>query len=185
MPADTADELNLHQALHQVHGQDPSSRQLPREPPQCQGAPNRSDRTGPYSSQVQLGVAATWLGAGSHAGSHTDEQPSDPTDQPGQPAETSPRSRTDLNRRECPYGNLRIRRLGFASHDSPVRPAAWQPKVSSNLSGKLIDMKSIREVTARGSGHWYHAYDVELATWTTTGPILAVRAPGRCSSTNF
>jgi hypothetical protein len=29
-------------------------------------------------------------------------------------------------------------------------------------------MKSIREVTARGSGHWYHAYDVELATWTTT-----------------
>ena len=24
------------------------------------------------------------------------------------------------------------------------------------------------EVTARGSGHWYHAYDVELATWTTT-----------------
>jgi hypothetical protein len=49
-----------------------------------------------------------------------------------------------------------------------VRPAAWQPKVSSNLSGKLIHMKSIREVTARGSGHWYHAYDVELATWTTT-----------------
>ena len=29
-------------------------------------------------------------------------------------------------------------------------------------------MKSIREVTARGSGFWYHAYDVELATWTTT-----------------
>jgi hypothetical protein len=29
-------------------------------------------------------------------------------------------------------------------------------------------MKSIREVTARGSGHWYQAWDVELATWTTT-----------------
>ena len=29
-------------------------------------------------------------------------------------------------------------------------------------------MKSIREVTARGSGFWYHAYEVELATWTTT-----------------
>ena len=31
-----------------------------------------------------------------------------------------------------------------------------------------MHMKSIREVTARGSGHWYHAYDVELATRITT-----------------
>jgi hypothetical protein len=34
-------------------------------------------------------------------------------------------------------------------------------------------MKSIREVTARGSGHWYLAFDVELATrittWTDSG----------------
>jgi hypothetical protein len=30
-------------------------------------------------------------------------------------------------------------------------------------------MESIREITARGSGHWgYHAYNVELATRTTT-----------------
>lgn len=29
-------------------------------------------------------------------------------------------------------------------------------------------MKSIREVTARGRGHWYYDYDVELATKTTT-----------------
>ena len=36
------------------------------------------------------------------------------------------------------------------------------------MSGKLIDVKSIEEVTARGSGHWYHTYNVELATWTTT-----------------
>jgi hypothetical protein len=29
-------------------------------------------------------------------------------------------------------------------------------------------VKSVREVTARGRGHWYHTYDVELATWITT-----------------
>jgi hypothetical protein len=36
-----------------------------------------------------------------------------------------------------------------------------------------MHMKSIREVTARGSGHWYHAFDVELATgirtWADSG----------------
>jgi hypothetical protein len=31
-----------------------------------------------------------------------------------------------------------------------------------------MHMKSVREVTARGRGHWYHAYDVELATVITT-----------------
>src|SRR5580700_11970488 len=50
--------------------------------------------------------------AGSHAGSHTDEQPSDASDPVVQPGETSPRSRTDLNGFGCPYGYLRIRRLG-------------------------------------------------------------------------
>ena len=50
--------------------------------------------------------------AGSHAGSHTDEQPSHDPDPPGQPEGTSPRSRTDLNGTGCPYGNLRIRTLG-------------------------------------------------------------------------
>lgn len=31
-----------------------------------------------------------------------------------------------------------------------------------------MHMKSIRQVTARGSGHWYYAFDVELATKITT-----------------
>jgi hypothetical protein len=36
-------------------------------------------------------------------------------------------------------------------------------------SGKLAHVESVREVTARGRGRWgYHAYDVELATRTTT-----------------
>src|SRR5450755_722302 len=48
--------------------------------------------------------------AGSHAGSHTDEQPWDAPDPYGQPGETSPRSRTDLNGAERPRWYLRIRR---------------------------------------------------------------------------
>jgi hypothetical protein len=47
-------------------------------------------------------------GAGSHAGSHANEQPSDDPDPPGQPGETSPRSRTDLNGAGRPHRNLRI-----------------------------------------------------------------------------
>jgi hypothetical protein len=35
-------------------------------------------------------------------------------------------------------------------------------------SGKLVPMESVREVTARGRGHWYRTYDMELATRTTT-----------------
>ena len=31
-----------------------------------------------------------------------------------------------------------------------------------------MHMKSVREVTARGRGHWYHSFDVELATRITT-----------------
>ena len=46
--------------------------------------------------------------AGSHAGSHTDEQPWDDLDPSGQPGETSPRSRTVLNGSGCLYRNLRI-----------------------------------------------------------------------------
>ncbi len=49
---------------------------------------------------------------GSHAGSHTDEQPSEASDPSGQPEETRPRSRTDPYGTGRRYGNLRIRRLG-------------------------------------------------------------------------
>ncbi len=45
---------------------------------------------------------------GSHAGSHTDEPPSDDPNPPGQRREASPRSRTDLNDPGCRYGHLRI-----------------------------------------------------------------------------
>ena len=61
------------------------------------------------------------------------------------------------------------RHLSGAAHaDASGQARTSQLPRSSNLSGKLIHVKSIREVTARGSGFWYHAYDVELATWTTT-----------------
>jgi hypothetical protein len=44
----------------------------------------------------------------------------------------------------------------------PGRPRRDEPY------GKVTKVESIREVTARGSGRWYHPYDVELATCTTT-----------------
>jgi len=78
--------------------------------------------------------------AGSHAGSHTDEQPWDAPDPPGQPGETSPRPRTDLNEAGRPRWYLRIRRssarqaegasvlAGLRSGDGPlsvrVRPSS-------------------------------------------------------------
>jgi hypothetical protein len=48
------------------------------------------------------------VGLGSHAGSHTDEQPRDAPNPCGQPGETNPRSRTDLNGSGRPHWNLRI-----------------------------------------------------------------------------
>src|ERR1700760_715375 len=68
--------------------------------------PDRELRTVLKPSVLRAGRAV-----GSHAGSHTDEQPSDDPDPPGQPEETSPRSRTDLNGAERPHRHLRIRRL--------------------------------------------------------------------------
>ena len=78
--------------------------------------------------------------AGSHAGSHTDEQPWDAPDPCGQPGETSPRPRTDLNEAGRPRWYLRIRRssarqaegasvlAGLRSGDGPlsvrVRPSS-------------------------------------------------------------
>src|SRR2546430_140548 len=45
---------------------------------------------------------------GSHAGSHRGERLSEIPDSPEQRAETSPRSRTDLNGSGCPHMELRI-----------------------------------------------------------------------------
>jgi hypothetical protein len=60
-----------------------------------------------------------------------DEQPSVAPDPPGQPAETSPRSRTDLNGSGCPRRYLRIKRLGVR-----VPPSAPQsPQVRAIFSG--------------------------------------------------
>ena len=68
-----------------------------------------------------------------------------------------------------PWGPASARHLSGAAHaDASGQARTSQLPRSSNLSGKLIHVKSIREVTARGSGFWYHAYEVELATWTTT-----------------
>ncbi len=54
------------------------------------------------------------------------------------------------------------------------------PRLSAGteLSGKLTPVESLRETTARGSGHWgHHAYGVELATrattWTDSGGTRA------------
>jgi hypothetical protein len=44
---------------------------------------------------------------------------------------------------------------------------AWSPPRDEPY-GKVTKVESILEVTARGSGRWYHPYDVELATRTTT-----------------
>jgi len=44
------------------------------------------------------------VGLGSHAGSHTDEQPRDAPNLCGQPGETNPRSRTNLNGDGRPAG---------------------------------------------------------------------------------
>src|SRR5580704_367998 len=64
------------------------------------------------------------LSAGSHAGSHTDEQPSGATDSPEQREAACPTSRTDLNGSGCPHGYLRI--YGWhppCCRDSPPWPA--------------------------------------------------------------
>ena len=47
----------------------------------------------------------------SHAGSYADERLAISPDSSGQPTRTQPKSRTDLNERGYPYGNLQIRRL--------------------------------------------------------------------------
>jgi hypothetical protein len=49
-------------------------------------------------------------------------------------------------------------------HPSWLTDAVWD----GERSGKLAHVKSVREVTARGRGHWYRSYDMELATRTTT-----------------
>ena len=47
-------------------------------------------------------------------------------------------------------------------------PETLWPPPRGEPYGKVTKVESIREVTARGSGRWYHPYDVELATCTTT-----------------
>src|SRR5271165_2643428 len=65
------------------------------------------------------------VGLGSHAGSHTDEQPRDAPNLCGQPGETNPRSRTNLNGDGRPHWNLRIRRSGRSSRARGIsRPNA-------------------------------------------------------------
>jgi hypothetical protein len=46
----------------------------------------------------------------------------------------------------------------------PPPNAIWD----GGQSAKLGPMESVREVTARGRGHWYRTFDMELATRTTT-----------------
>jgi hypothetical protein len=67
------------------------------------------DRSGLENTSEHLMGAA-----GSHAGSHADEQPSHDPDPAGQQGETRPRSRTVLNASGRPYRNLRIKRLGLS-----------------------------------------------------------------------
>ena len=64
-----------------------------------------------------------------------DEQPSDDPDPPGQPGETSPRSRTDLNGSGRPHGYLRIRRLGVR-----VPPSA----LMFSQAGALVTRRPVR-----------------------------------------
>src|SRR5450755_5164620 len=70
--------------------------------------------------------------AGSHAGSRTDEQPWDAPDPCGQPGETSPRPRTDLNGTERPRWYVRIRR---SSSWSPILPRRFRSSVAGAPCG--------------------------------------------------
>jgi hypothetical protein len=97
----------------------------------AQVATTVSPESGMLLKTTRRGMAR--LGSGSHAGSHTDEQPSDDPDPPGQREEASPRSRTGLNGSGCPHMELRIRRLYTVSRlivgcfsDVPVIPSAHQ-----------------------------------------------------------
>ena len=47
-------------------------------------------------------------------------------------------------------------------------PETLWPPPRGEPYGKVTKVESSREVTARGSGRWYHPYDVELATCSTT-----------------
>ena len=67
------------------------------------------------------------------AGSHADEQSWDDPNRPGQPAVTSPRSRTDLNGSGCPHMDLRIRRLGVRVPPSALARAGT-PWASRNVA---------------------------------------------------
>src|SRR5580704_8450740 len=75
---------------------------------------------------------------GSHAGSHTDEQPCDTPDSRGQPAGTSPRSRTALNERGWPPPrrgrSLRSRRMVSALPNLD-RAASRQDSAAAEESG--------------------------------------------------
>lgn len=61
------------------------------------------------------------------------------------------------------HGRPQPRRHSPLSEDDGEGPGRY-----AGRAGKLAHVESVREVTARGRGQWYRAYDMELATRTTT-----------------
>jgi hypothetical protein len=95
------------------------------------------------------------FGLGSHAGSHTDEQPRDAPDPRGQPGGTGPRSRTDLNGSGCPHMELRIRCQSKQAHYAGGhRSSAGDRRTLSITEPRAVDRSTpsrFRTWTASGA----------------------------------
>jgi hypothetical protein len=101
--------------------------------------------------------------AGSHVGSHADEQPSEAPDLHEQPEERSPRLRTDLNRSGRPDMELRIRRLGVR-----VPPSALDIAVQDFYSYICtIDYSLFCSLFL--TGHWRTGFGEHLTPFPGSG----------------
>ena len=122
------------------------------------------------------------VGLGSHAGSHTDEQPRDAPNLCGQPGEMNPRSRTDLNGSGRPHWNLRIRRSSLRPEGARV--VAWLRSGDGPLSVRArpssLKRDCDRRATSTGEKRLVNVHaKSRLTLETSTDTPVRNQGPGR------